>query len=79
MKKLSFKDRHALEQLPAEMQKLQVQIRRHQQTLSDGTLYKKDPAKFAAESSALSRAEQALVTAEGRWLELELLREQSGG
>ena len=79
VKKLSFKDRHALEQLPAEMQKLQVQIRRHQQTLSDGTLYKKDPARFAAESSALSRAEQALVTAEERWLELELLREQSGG
>ena len=79
VKKLSFKDRHALEQLPAEMQKLQVQIRRHQQTLSDGTLYKKDPARFASESSALARAEQALVTAEERWLELELLREQSGG
>ena len=79
VKKLSFRDRHALEQLPAEMQKLQVQIRRHQQTLSDGTLYKKDPARFASESSALARAEQALVTAEERWLELELLREQSGG
>jgi ATP-binding cassette subfamily F protein uup len=78
-KKLSFKDRHALEQLPAEIRALQVQIRRHQQTLADGTLYKKDAARFAAESSALSRAEQALVTAEERWLELEMLREEVGG
>ena len=75
-RKLSFKDKHALEQLPGKIAAHEAEIVRLRQTLTDPGLYNRDPKAFAATIDALDRAEAALRAAEERWLELEVLREQ---
>jgi ATP-binding cassette subfamily F protein uup len=74
-KKMSFKDKHALEQLPAQMEKLQGEIAKLQARLADPDLYARDPGAFGKASEALTRATGELAAAEERWLELEMLRE----
>jgi ATP-binding cassette subfamily F protein uup len=73
--KLSFKDKHALETLPGEMDRLRSEIAALRTALGDPGLYARDPNGFAEKSKALASAETALAAAEDRWLELELLRE----
>jgi ATP-binding cassette subfamily F protein uup len=77
--KLSFKQKHALEQLPKDMAKLEAEIGKLNATLADPALYAKDPKKFAATSDALTKAQGALGKAEDEWLELEALREEIEG
>ena len=74
-KKLSFKDRHALESLPARMEVLQADIRKQQRILSDANLYGRDRKAWDRATNALATASAELATAEERWLELELMRE----
>ena len=74
-RKLSFKDKHALETLPKQMDGLTAERTRLQSRLADPDLYRKDPAAFAAASDQLSRIERDLLAAEERWLELEMMRE----
>ncbi len=74
-RKMSFKDKHALEQLPAQMAKLQAEITKQQTKMDDPDLYRRDPAAFQKATDALTRASNDLAAAEERWLELEMLRE----
>ena len=74
-RKLSFKDKHALETLPKQMDGLTAERTRLQSRLADPDFYRKDPAAFAAASDQLSRIERDLLAAEERWLELEMMRE----
>jgi ATP-binding cassette subfamily F protein uup len=74
-RKLSFKDRHALDTLPAEMDRLRGEIVSLNKALADPQLYARDPESFARQSGALAAAQAALSAAEDRWLELEELRE----
>jgi ATP-binding cassette subfamily F protein uup len=75
-KKLSFKQQHELEKLlPDTIAKLQADMVRYQRVLTDPNLFKRDPKKFQATTSALAQAELELARAEERWLELELLRQ----
>ncbi len=78
-RKLSFKDKHALEQLPAQMEKLQAEIARLQAKLADPDLYRRDPTAFRKTNDALTAAAATLAAAEERWLELEMLRESLEG
>ena len=78
-RKLSFKEKHALETLPARIEELEARIATLGQTLSDPALFARDPNAFTAASEALSRAEREKAEAEERWLELELLREELEG
>ncbi|WP_370154537.1 ABC-F family ATP-binding cassette domain-containing protein [Ferrovibrio sp.] len=78
-RKLSFRDKHALETLPAQMESLHAEIARHQAALADPQLFTRDPAKFQAAGAGLAKAEAALSAAEDQWLELELLREELEG
>ena len=78
-RKMSFKDKHALETLPARITELEVQIARQQSLLSDSGLYARDPAGFRRASDTLATAQTKLSEAEERWLELEQLREQVEG
>lgn len=73
-RKLTFKDKHALEMLPAEMARLEAEISALSRTLSDGSLFVKDRAGFDAASAKLAKAQAALDNAETQWLELEDLR-----
>ena len=75
-KRLSFKEKHALETLPARMASLEKEIVSLQAKLSESTLYAKDREAFEQASAALIKAQDELAEAEHRWLELELLREE---
>ena len=75
-RRLNFNEKHALETLPKTMAKLQAEIAKQQKLLDDPDLYAKDRKKFDAASSAIAKAQEELATAEDRWLELEVLREE---
>ena len=75
-RKLSFKEKHALETLPKRIAELQAEIAKHQAALNDPQLFSRDPAKFAAASTALEKAGADLSAAEDQGLELEMLREE---
>jgi ATP-binding cassette subfamily F protein uup len=74
--KMSFKDKHALETLPARMTALEKEIAVLHQTLVDPDLYARDPKTFADASAKLENAQAELSASEERWLELEMLREE---
>jgi ATP-binding cassette subfamily F protein uup len=74
--RLTFKDKHALETLPARIAKLEADIARLSKTIADPNLYAKDRAAFDKASDALAKAHAALAQAEDDWLRLEELREQ---
>lgn len=75
-RKLSFKEKHALETLPQQMEQLQTTIDAHKSTLADAGLFTRDPELFQKTAAALSAAEIALAETEEHWLELEMLREE---
>ena len=77
-KKLSFKDKHALETLPAKMDAARLRIEQLKNVLADPGLYARDPKKFSALSDELGTASTELAAMEDRWLELEILRESLG-
>jgi len=78
-RKLSFKEKHALETLPAEIKKLENEIARLNEALADPGLYAKSPDEFDKKSQALGAAEAKRAAAEEQWLELEILREELEG
>jgi ATP-binding cassette subfamily F protein uup len=75
-RRLNFNEKHALETLPKAIATLQGEIARQQRVLDDPDLYNKDRRQFDQASEALTKAQQELLEAEERWLELEMLREQ---
>ncbi len=78
-RKLSFKEKHALETLPKEMDALRGKIAKLQAKLDDPGLYARDPKGFETATSDFVAAQQALAEMEDRWLELEMLREELEG
>ncbi len=74
-RKMSFKDKHDLDTLPARMEALQRDIAKLQTILADAGLYARDRAAFDRASAAMTKAQGELTAAEDRWLELELLKE----
>jgi ATP-binding cassette subfamily F protein uup len=77
--KLSYKQKFALEYLPAEIEALQAEIGTLRTELHDPLLYARDRARFDRVTSRLQQCEQALLAKEDEWLELELLREEMEG
>jgi ATP-binding cassette subfamily F protein uup len=78
-RRLSFKEKHALETLPERISALQAEAAALQARLADPMLYAEDPARFAATATALETARAALDAAEEKWLALEMLREELEG
>ncbi len=78
-KRLTFKDKYALETLPKTIAALQTEIGRLGAQLDDPGLYARDRKRFDATSSALADAQHKLAEAEERWLALEILREEIEG
>lgn len=78
-KKLNFNDRHALENLPKQIAKLEGEIKRLQAKLDDPELYARDRNAFDAAMAAISKAQADLAAAEEKWLALEMLREEVEG
>jgi ATP-binding cassette subfamily F protein uup len=77
--KMSFKDKHALETLPARIAQLEKEIAALQGQLADPALYTRDPNGFAARTSLLGKKQAERDAAEEEWLRLELLREELEG
>ncbi len=78
-RKMTFKDKHALETLPKRIASLEADIAKWNAVLADGTLYTRQPAKFAEATKGLETAQSGLAAAEEQWLALEMLREELEG
>lgn len=78
-RKLSFKEKHALESLPKRMEQLQAEIGVAQGRLADPQLFSRDAQGFAKAAAALEAAQAELAAAEEEWLRLEMLREEIEG
>jgi ATP-binding cassette subfamily F protein uup len=75
-RKLSFKDKHALETLPTEIDRLTKRIAALQGVLAEPGLYQKNRKRFDEANAAIAADTSSLAAAEERWLELEMLREE---
>jgi len=75
--RLTFKDRHALDTLPARIGASEAEIARLNALLADPDLYAREPARFAVATKALEAAREKLREAEEEWLRLEMLREET--
>ena len=78
-KRLSFKDKHALETLPGEIAKLEAKQKALSAMLDEPDLYTRDRKRFSAISDDLTEVQGQLAKAEERWLELEMLRDEIEG
>ena len=79
-RKLSFREKHALETtLPERMTELEAELMKLEATLSEGSLFSKDPKRFDQTSRRITTARKELHAAEEQWLALEMLREELGG
>jgi ATP-binding cassette subfamily F protein uup len=72
---LSFTQRHRLESLPKEIERLNAEIAKLEELLADPDLFTHNPAKFQKASDALVERHHKLSDAEEEWLELEVQRE----
>jgi ATP-binding cassette subfamily F protein uup len=77
--KMSFKDKHALETLPARIAQLEKEVAALQAQLADPGLYTRDPAGFAARTSLMGKKQAERDAAEEEWLRLEMMREELEG
>jgi ATP-binding cassette subfamily F protein uup len=77
--RLSFKQKHALETLPARMDELQKMKAQLQARLEDPEFYSKDADGFAKVMAAMAKVEAELSATEEEWLALEVLREELEG
>jgi len=73
---LSFTEKHRLEALPAEIERLGAEIAKLEELLGDPALFTEQPAKFQKASDALVARHEKLSNAEEEWL---LLEEKAGG
>ena len=78
-RKLTFKEKHALDTLPKTIEKLTADAARLQALLDDPALYNRDRAKFEQLSADAGRTRTALATAEDEWLDLEMARSGTDG
>ncbi|MGK7653038.1 ABC-F family ATP-binding cassette domain-containing protein [Roseovarius sp. B08] len=76
--KLSFKDQHRLDTLPGEIARLEAEIGKLEELLSDPDLFTHEPTKFAKASEGLSKRQAALEKAEEEWLTLAEKAESAG-
>lgn len=77
--KLSYKQQRLLDVLPAEIQKLEEEIKQIEIKLSDPDLYTSDSEKFDRLSFRLAEAQREKDDCETQWLEIQLLAEELAG
>ncbi|MFC5386945.1 ABC-F family ATP-binding cassette domain-containing protein [Aquamicrobium segne] len=75
-RKLSFKQKFALENLPKKIEAATEAINRLEDKIADPNFYERDPAGFQKTIAALDKERTDLAAFEEEWLELEMLREE---
>ena len=75
VRRLSFKEKHALETLPDQMAALERDSAKLQTALDEPDLFMRDRARFERLMKALEACQTQLAAAEEEWLRLEMLRE----
>jgi ABC transport system ATP-binding/permease protein len=78
-RRLSFKDKHALEKLPGRIADLREAIARLDKALADPQLHARDPKAFSRATNDYGAKQKDLASAEEEWLTLEMLREEIEG
>ena len=78
-RKMSFKEKHALEALPKEMEFLTGEMARLEKILADPKLFARDRVTFEDTSRKLTAARTRHAGAEDEWLALEVLRGELEG
>jgi ABC transport system ATP-binding/permease protein len=73
---LSFTERHRLDALPGVIARLEAEIGKLGELLSDPALFSREPVKFRKATEALTERQTALAAAEEEWL---LLAERAEG
>jgi ATP-binding cassette subfamily F protein uup len=67
---LTFTERKRLETLPDIIGRLEAEIAKLAEFLSDADLFQKEPVKFKKATEAMAERQQALAAAEEEWLAL---------
>jgi ABC transport system ATP-binding/permease protein len=75
-RKLSFKEKYALDNLPTKIDALKTELHKLEAVLSDTNLFTRDSKTFEKCSMRHAAAAIELEKAEEQWLELELMREE---
>jgi ATP-binding cassette subfamily F protein uup len=78
-RRMSFKDKHALENLPKAIATLQAEAAALHAKLDDPKFYARDRAAFQEVTTTLGELQRKIAAAEEQWLELEMLREKITG
>jgi ABC transport system ATP-binding/permease protein len=78
-RRMTFKDKHALETLPATISALRAEATKLQSKLADPQYYVRDRAAFEQTTAALGDLQHKIEAAEAQWLDLEILREELAG
>ena len=73
--KLSYKEKYALENLPAKIEALTQHASELKDKLAENGFFEKDPQAFNRAAADLEQAEADLAALEDEWLEIELKRE----
>ncbi|MHA6323869.1 ABC-F family ATP-binding cassette domain-containing protein [Roseivivax sp. CAU 1753] len=68
---LSFSEKHRLEELPAVIARIEAEIGKLNDLLSDPQLFTREPVKFRKATEALAERQDRLSAAEEEWLALE--------
>ncbi|MEP2221299.1 MAG: ATP-binding cassette domain-containing protein, partial [Nitratireductor sp.] len=74
-RKLSYKQKFALETLPGKIDQAEAEIEKLEARLADPEFYVRDPDGFAKIAARLDGKKAELAAMEEEWLELEMLRE----
>ncbi len=69
--KISFSEKHRLEELPKVIERLEAEIAKLEEFLLQPNLFTEEPLKFSKASDALVERHEALSDAEEEWLMLE--------
>jgi ATP-binding cassette subfamily F protein uup len=78
-RRMSFKDKHALDTLPKTIAALQAEADTLRAQLDDPGFYARDRVAFDSVTAALAKLQREIAGAEERWLELEIMREELAG